>query len=111
MMDGYITVADVARLFPADSGKPTHSNTIANWITRGVRGVRLMAWRPGRRYYTTEAAVRQFLDDVRLLREDGISPSAGRDIKAPGRRRAVKPATVKRHDGLPQSGIKRLTKT
>lgn len=58
--EAYLTVEQVAELFPGERGKPIHALTVCNWIKKGVRGIRLHATRLGRRYYTTRDAVERF---------------------------------------------------
>ncbi|HYE18863.1 MAG TPA: DUF1580 domain-containing protein [Tepidisphaeraceae bacterium] len=45
-------------------GKPPHIATVFRWITTGVKGVKLRAWRIGSKITTSRAAVREFLERV-----------------------------------------------
>lgn len=84
---------EVARMFPAERGDNMHPNTIRSWITKGVHGVRLLAWKPGKRWYTTPEAVQQFLDAIRNAKSD-----ASKDVRIDNsrqRRRAVKQAAAR----------------
>lgn len=95
-MNGYLTSEDVARMFPAEGGRTTHVNTINAWITRGVKGIRLQAWKPGKRYYTTAEAVQQFLEAIRTAKDSKIDAAASHARKSRARQAAVKKA-AKRH--------------
>lgn len=43
-------------------GKRIHRNTLLRWITDGVGGAKLAAWKIGNSWYTTEAAWNEFVD-------------------------------------------------
>ena len=58
-----LTVSQAARSLPHLRGeKPVHSGTIARWIHRGVRGVRLEAVKLGRTLVTSREALQRFAE-------------------------------------------------
>lgn len=58
--DDLIPLAQSAKLF--NSRQPPHQATIFRWATRGCPGVKLEARRIGGLWFTTAAAVRQFVN-------------------------------------------------
>ena len=57
-----------------------HTNSVARWITRGVRRgnrqIKLRAIRVGRNWHTSEAAVREFLAECNAAERGEPSPKA-----------------------------------
>jgi len=58
-----LTLSQAARSLPRLRGeKPVHSGTVARWIQRGVRGVRLEAVKIGRTLVTSREALQRFAE-------------------------------------------------
>jgi len=68
----FMTLAEAAKSLP---GKP-HVSTLHRWARRGVGGVRLQTWRVGRRTFTTDEAVAEFLAGLNLS-DDGQLEAEG----------------------------------
>jgi hypothetical protein len=67
---------------PGRNNRPTHPSTIARWIHRGVRGVKLEGIRLGGTLYTSIEALQRFADNLSRLdnptEEVRSTPSASR---------------------------------
>ena len=74
-----ITLADAAEMFP----DPPSSATLWRWVNRGVRGgIKLEVLRAGAKVYTSEAAIRRFLER-QTAAADGDTP----DTRSPAKRK------------------------
>ncbi len=58
----WVTLEQARDFFPASSRRqrPVLA-TLKRWHAKGLRGVRLQAWRSGARWYTSESACQEFL--------------------------------------------------
>ncbi len=91
-VDELIPIADVARrLRSARPGRKVHLSTLLRWITTGCHGRKLQAWRIGRAWYTSEAALAAF-----------FQPSTGDepDATVDDHRHLEKQAALRRCDAL-----------
>jgi hypothetical protein len=88
-MNGYLSVEDVAALFPAEGGKKMHPTTICAWITKGINGVRLEARKPGKRYFIKPEAVEAFLNAVEASRDGKVVQAVASTKRNPARKAAV----------------------
>ena len=95
-MERYLSVEDVARMFPAEKGKIMHANTICTWITRGINGIKLAARKPGKRYFIRPEAVEEFLNAVEASR-NGSADTAVASAKRDPKRKATASKNLKRH--------------
>lgn len=59
-----ISLADARSLLPQKQGKPVSMATLRRWVTRGVRGVYLGAFRVGGDWYTTPEDVQRFIQET-----------------------------------------------
>jgi hypothetical protein len=79
-----ITLNEAARIAP---GRP-HMATVYRWCFEGCRGVRLEYERVGRRIYTSQEALRRFiermtaLDDERRVEDEPVKPRKPRQREA-----------------------------
>lgn len=90
-----ISLAQAARLLPASAdGRRISPSTLFRWITRGTRGVRLRAWRLGRRLYTTDTALNEFAATLSAL------PPARRNIPARSRPQTQRRGELQRQADL-----------
>ena len=64
---------DAAKLFPQKNGKHPHVITIRRWILQGSRGVKLGGSRIGGQWFTSDAAVCEFIQagTDKAMREHG----------------------------------------
>jgi len=88
-MNGYLTIEDVARLFPSEHGNATHALTICRWIKNGVKGIKLRAYKPGKRYYIKPEWVDEFLEAADDARQGKAASEQGRR-RNPNRKSAAK---------------------
>lgn len=56
----FLTLAQAAKLIPGRPSIPT----VARWIYRGYKGVRLESWRSGRKRVTSVEAINRFLKEI-----------------------------------------------
>lgn len=63
MKNEQLPLSEAALLFPMRNGKHPHRATLRRWHAKGVRGVKLYAFRVGACWFTTRAAVEQFIKD------------------------------------------------
>jgi len=96
---GLLRAEDVAAMFPTKDGKPMHVYTIHNWITKGLHGVCLTAWKPGKRYYTTTEAVHAFLENVEAAKKAKTKAVASHA-------RPTRTQTAKTQKALSRHGLK-----
>lgn len=59
-----LTMSAAAKLIPSRSGKTVHRKTVIRWIRKGCRGVRLEGWMHGGNWFTTEAALQRFSQEL-----------------------------------------------
>ena len=67
--DELIDLGHASRLIP---GNP-HLSTVFRWSRRGAGGCCLRTWRMGRRVFTTEAALRDFLAESSRAHEERLN--------------------------------------
>ena len=71
--DALLPIASVVGLIPSSRpGKKLHPATIHRWILRGVRGHRLAASKIGATWYTSRAALADFIEA--LNGDTGVAP-------------------------------------
>jgi hypothetical protein len=63
-----VSFAEARKLLPRSRDKPIHLTTLHRWRTRGVAGIRLWAVKVGARWYTSEDAIRTFIERLSSLR-------------------------------------------
>lgn len=90
-----ISFAEAARRLPRNGPKRKRIcvSTIWRWHHKGVRGVRLQAWRYGLRYYTTMDALNEF---ARQLAEASAAPMGAGPVSVTPRpaRKATRAARI-----------------
>jgi hypothetical protein len=59
-------------------GARPHLTTLIRWVTVGVDGVRLKAWRVGNAWCTTECSLREFFSELATDSKSPAIPDAGR---------------------------------
>ncbi len=62
-----LPITEVPKILPRRRGKKIAHSTIWRWIAKGVRGVRLEAWRLGGTYYTSPQALEHFAKALAAL--------------------------------------------
>jgi len=73
-----ISMNQGAAYWASITGAPRpHRGTLIRWAIRGCRGMRLRAEPLAGRWYTTEAAIEEFLRHVTTLPADTVDRSAG----------------------------------
>ena len=65
----YYSLANAAKLFQGNSGKPLHPSTLYRWCTKGVNGVYLEYEQMGRRMYTNSEYLRRFSEELKEKRK------------------------------------------
>lgn len=64
----WLSAPQAARLMPRARGRPVRAATVAGWIERGKRGVRLHGVRgPGKTWWTTRSAIARWLAELTAL--------------------------------------------
>lgn len=93
-MDRYLSLTQVAELFPGHDNSPGISlKTVRRWVTTGVRGVVLETVAIGGRVYSTEAAVKEFMVRCTASRNGNLNGTQRR-------RRAPKHSDKERRERL-----------
>lgn len=81
MTSQYLTLSDIAGLFPSRNGRKVHVKTVRRWIVNGTRGVKLQAVRTGGCWFSTQAWLDQFVATCTQQSMGSLPPAlAGRDI-------------------------------
>ena len=65
----YYSLANAAKLFRGNSGKPLHPSTLYRWCTKGVNGVYLEYELMGRTMYTTQEYLNRFSKEQKEKRK------------------------------------------
>src|SRR4051812_28978954 len=76
-----LSLAEAARLIPPTRlDRPVAVSTLIRWVTQGVQGVRLEAFRLGWRWVTTEEAIDRFMETLTAQRlgENAVADPAGK---------------------------------
>ena len=94
-MDRYLSVEEVAALLPPEKGRPVHSLTVCRYITEGCYGVKLRAYRPGRRYFIHPEAVEEFLAASTAARDTHAKAPTTHAKRDPARKRKAKKALAR----------------
>lgn len=94
-MERYLSVEEVAALLPPEKGRPVHCLTVCRYIKDGCHGVRLQAYRPGRRYFIRPEAVEEFLAASTAARDSQQTAAASNTKRDPARKRKAKKALAR----------------
>lgn len=75
-----LSLSDAAEWLPRHRGKPIARQTLDNWIKIGCRGVKLVAWKRGGRWYTSIEALDQFSEECTKLPSATVSLPTDRQV-------------------------------
>lgn len=89
LSEGAETFTALAALAGEGRGGPRKVRTLVKWATLGSRGVLLLAFHDGCRWYSSKAALARFLDAMtKLEREDALRKDAPAPRPTPRKVRA-----------------------